>query len=395
MFKRIKLWIRYTTFTLLFISADSFSQEIDPLTYNIVSANTTFGFKLFKELTHQNGKSNIFISPLSISIALVMIYNGATGETERAIAKTLELEGISLEEVNRSYAMLMDRFMNLEDVQLNLANSFWADRQVKFKENFLNDNQKYYDAEITNLDLSRMSSLERINRWIRDKTQGKISKMLAKEDLDAILFIVDTVYFKGVWTVGFSKEHTRDGDFTLLDGRKKSVPMMMSQSDRYTYTRGDDFQAVGLPYGNENVTMYLFLPDEESSLQEFRKKLNRKNWEAWMEQFRREFVRVTLPSLQIANEITLNQTLKAVGMGIAFTSHANFERMCYGPAWIDWVKHNACIDVNEEGTEAAAVTVVKMKRGGLNRIVFDRPFFCAIRDNETGAILFMGSIVEP
>jgi serpin B len=171
---------------------------------------------------------------------------------------------------------------------------------------------------------------------------------------------------------------------------------MVAQSKRFMYYRAENFHAVSLPYGSERISMYLFLPDIDSSLKEFCKNLNAENWEKWMSQFQKQEIVVVLPRFKLEYEVKLNNALKALGMGIAFSPGANFENMCLGSAFIDWVKHKSFVEVNEEGTEASAATIVKMKRGGGPRtIVFNRPFFFAIRDNETGAILFMGSVVDP
>ena len=370
--------------------------ETDSYVSGIVSANTTFGFKLFKELIKPDSTSNIFVSPYSISTALAMTCNGAADETRRAMAETLELQDFSLVRINEENARLRDSLMNPDSgIRLNTANSLWADEGIDFKSNFIKTNNAYYDAKITNLDLTNPASLGIINDWIKEKTEGRIDEIIDSQDLNAILFLINAVYFKGNWTVGFSKEHTQDKDFHLLDGSRKKVPMMMSQSDKYTYFLGEGFQAVGLPYGNERMSLYLFLPDEKSSLQEFLKKLNRDNWESWMPEFRRELVQVTLPRLKLEYDIELNDVLKSLGMGNAFTPEANFEKMCTGSAFIDMVVHNAYVEVNEEGTEAGAATVVKMKQGVRQAVSFDRPFFCAIRDNLTGSILFMGLVVEP
>lgn len=371
-------------------------EDADSLISDIVSANKAFGFKLFKELIKQDSGNNIFVSPLSVSIALTMTYNGAAGETEKAMADTLELQGMDLAQVNKGNAMLVDSLMNSDSgVRLNLANSLWADKHVRFKTGFLNNNKEFYKAEIRNLDLSDPRSLETINLWVKEKTEAKIAEIVDPSDLDAILFLVNAVYFKGAWTVGFSEEYTEERDFTLLDGSTKRIPMMMSQSDQYSYYDGDGFQAVGLPYGNERMSLYLFLPDRDSSLQEFLQNLNKDNWESWMSGFRKELTGVILPHLKLEYGVELIAALKALGMGVAFTGRANFSNMCSGGAFIDEVIHKAFVEVNEEGTEAAAATVVKIKRGGQTVLHFDRPFFCAIRDNVTGAVLFMGFIIEP
>lgn len=280
-------------------------------------------------------------------------------------------------------------------VQLRIANSLWADLDVEFKKSFMKTNTKYNNAEISNLELSDPISLKLINEWIGEKTEGKIKNIVNTSDLDAILFLVNAVYFQGYWSVGFNKKDTQEGNFNLLDGNIKKVPMMYTQSDKYSYYQGEEFQAVELPYRDEKVSLYLFLPDRESNLQEFYKKLNRDNWETWIPEFRKELVRVTLPRFNLEYDILLNAVLKSIGMGIAFTPQANFSKMCKGKAWVDFVRHKSFIDVNEEGTEAAAATVVKMKKGAIKVLSFDRPFFFAIRDKITGVLLFMGSVLEP
>jgi len=374
--------------------SDKDSESIDA---RIVSANTAFGFKLFSELVEQDISKNIFISPSSVAMALAMTYNGAGGETKKAMAKTLELQGMSLQGVNHANAMLMAALKNPDrDVQLDIANSLWARQDVKFNPYFMNRNEDYYGAEITNLDFNATNAIASINDWVSKNTRGKIDKIYDEIDREAILYIINAVYFKGIWTVQFDKKQTKDRAFILLDGSRKELPAMVAQSKHFMYYRAKDFHAVGLPYGSERISMYLFIPDRDSSLKEFYKKLNAENWEEWISQFRKQEIAVVLPRFKLEYEVELNNALEALGMGIAFGRKANFENMCSGDAFIDEVKHKSLVEVNEEGTEAAAVTVVKMKKGGGPRtIVFNRPFFFAIRDNKTGAVLFMGSVIEP
>lgn len=393
---KIKFSTICTIISLFIITVSLFSQQVDPMIPDLVAANSRFGFKLFNEIYNQNSNNNIFFSPLSISLALTMIYNGAAGETERAMAKTLELQGMSLEQINRANHKLLNTLLNLDkNVQLNLANSLWANKHVTFKEKFMRINKEFYGAEITSLDLNDIRSIQRINGWIKQKTKGKIENILDSGDIGAILFLINAIYFKADWTVGFSEDNTRERDFTLLDGSKKAVPMMMSQSSRYKYYQGEDFQAVELPYGNESVSLFLFLPTENSSLPKFQKILNRENWETWMSGFRQDLVIVVLPRFKVEYEITLNKVLTTLGMGIAFNPGANFRMMSNELLFINWIKHKAFLEVNEAGTEAATSTVVKMSRGVSLRLIFDHPFFFAIRDNVTGTILFMGSVVDP
>ena len=363
----------------------------------LVFANTTFGFKLFAELTKPDIDKNIFISPSSIATALTMTYNGTDGETKKAMTKALELKGMRLEEVNKANAELMAMLENADQcVQLEIANSLWADRKIEFKSDFMKRNKDFYGAEITNLDFNEPDAISRINDWISKKTNGKIDEMVNEIDRDAILFLINAIYFKGTWTLAFDKKQTKDRTFILLDGTEKEHPTMVAQSKRFMYYQAEDFQSVSIPYGSERISMYLFLPGMDSSLEEFCNGLNAENWEKWMSQFQKKEIVVVLPRFKLEYEVKLNDALKALGMGIAFGPGANFKNMCSGKAFIDWVKHKSLVEVNEEGTEASAATVMKMKRGARpTTIVFNRPFFFAIGDNETGTMLFMGVVVEP
>jgi len=370
--------------------------DSNPVDAEIVSANTEFGFNLFEKLSGGNPEENIFISPTSIAIALEMTYNGALEETQKAMAEALSLQGMNLQEVNQANAQLMSSLEGLDDVQLDIANSLWARKGEKFKPDFMKRNQEFYKAYIEALDFADPDALSIINDWVKKETGGKIEDMVDELDHSIILLLINAVYFRGTWMAEFNKEATRDGEFTLLDGSKKIVPMMIARSNHYRSCWGDDFRAVALPYGDEKVSMYIFLPAENSNLEEFCKELNAGNWEGWMSEFKKYGeATVSLPKFKMEYEIALNKALVELGMGVAFdSSKANFGGICEGDCWIDEVRHKTSVDVNEEGTEASAATIVKMKRGAPPLIV-NRPFFCAIRDDTTGAMLFMGCIVDP
>jgi serpin B len=369
----------------------------------LVSANSKFGFKLFSQLAKQDPGKNIFVSPSSVAFALAMTYNGAGGETQQAMAKTLELSGLSLDEVNQAYASLRTMLENPDPkVQLAIANSLWARKGIAFKPDFVKRNKDFYQAEVTELDFGKSSATQAINAWVSKNTHGKIDKIIERINPEAILFLINAIYFKGNWSVEFDKEKTQAGVFTLLDGRKKKHPMM-SQSGRYSYYRGNKFQAVSLPYGTGRVSMYIFLPDKDSSLEAFLASLNAENWKTWMSQFRSMKGDILLPRFKLEYEVVLNNALKALGMEVAFNKQrANFGGMCSispdANAYITEVKHKTFVEVNEEGTEAAAATSVGIGITSVVqtfRMVVDRPFLCAIRDNKTGTVLFMGSVVEP
>ena len=362
----------------------------------LISASNTFGFNVFHWLVERNSDENIFISPTSLEIALSMTYNGAGGKTQETMAKVLEIQGMSLNEVNQANAMLMQRLGNLDqDILLDMANSLWAREGEKFKLDFLKRNEEFYGADLRHLDFDDPKAPSVINDWVKEKTQGKIEEIEHEILSGVILYLINAVYFKGRWTVMFDEKYTGERDFTLLDGSKKKVAMMMTESRRFKYLAGKSFDAVGLPYGAGKMSMYIFVPHRGSSLKEFCEELTAGNWDNWMSQFQQPGLTVVMPRFKLEYDVKISDALIALGMGIAFEPDAaDFSGMCSGRIWIDEVKQKTYLEVNEEGTEAAAATSVKMKKGGRPMHV-DRPFFFAIRDNETGAMLFMGSVVEP
>jgi serpin B len=370
----------------------------------LVSANNKFGFKLFSEVAAGSAGKNVLISPSSVALALAMVYNGADGETKQALARALELHQMSLEETNRANQQLKSALEKADaKVQLQIANSLWARKGVSFRPDFLERNREFYGAEVTELDFNDPAAPATINGWVSRNTNGKIERIIDQINRDSILFLVNAIYFKGKWTVEFKKENTKEESFTLSGGSQKKHPMMR-QSGEYDYFAGKDFQAVSLPYGDRRVSMYIFLPAKGSSLAEFQKSLTADNWEKWMEELDNTPGDIVVPRFRVEYEVELNDALQALGMGLAFDhDRANFSKMVMNgeQVAINKVKHKTFAEVNEEGTEAAAatsaevtVTSVQVPRERF-RMVVDRPFFCVIRDNETGAILFMGAINDP
>jgi len=370
----------------------------------IASANATFGFKLFAKILESDPGKNVFASPASVAMALAMVFNGASGETQQAVAKTLEVEGMALEDLNRANAALKAALENADPkVQLFIANSLWARKGVRFTRGFMQRNKEFYAAEVSTLDFGDPEAVPTINAWVSKNTKDKIAKIVESPmDPQLILFLINAVYFKGTWTRPFDKEVTEERPFNLLNGTQKQCPMMQ-QAGMYNYLRGEKFQAVSLPYGQRRLSMYVFLPDKDSSLTEFCRNLTADTWEKWMAQFRRLEGGIVLPRFKVEYETLLNESLKALGMGIALDpSRADFGAMTREPAFISQVKHKTFVEVNEEGTEAAAVTAIGLAMAApptepVERfdMVVDRPFFFAIRDNTTGTVLFMGAIVDP
>ena len=377
-------------------------QPNTPVDSKLVDANTKFGFKLFQEVLKQDSKRNVFVSPTSIAIALSMTYNGASGETQQAMANALELQGMSLDNINQANNTLKASLENADPaVQMSIANSLWARQGISFNPEFIKQNQQFYGAKVTELDFAKPDSSNIINNWVKENTRGKIDNIVGQLKPDDVLFLINAIYFKGNWTKKFDKSQTTERPFNLSNGSQKQHPMM-SQSGKYRYYENETFQAVSLPYGKGRMSLYVFLPSKTTNLNTFQQQLKSENWQQWMNQFRMRQGSVELPRFKFDYDIKLNNALKALGMETAFSNQANFSNMTSASVAINEVKHKTFVEVNEEGTEAAAATSVGMVLTSARmpaeepfQMVVDRPFFCAIRDNQTGTILFMGSIKEP
>ena len=376
------------------IIRDALETIDDPDVSSVASANTRFGFKLLQDLREREPGGNIFISPLSISIALTMTYNGAVGETERAMVEVLEIGGLDRDTVNHSNAALRN---SLEDpdpkVEISIANSIWSRQGIEFNPDFLDRNRLFFGAEVAALDFSAPEATEIINGWVNTNTNGKIEKIVDRISPQTLLFLINAIYFKGNWQDEFDKSMTRPGVFHLPDGREKRVEMMRREGE-YPYFRGANFEATSLRYGDGRLGMYIFLPNRDSNLNKFLGNLNAGNWGDWISQFQDRRHDMMLPRFKLEYEVSLNDTLEALGMGIAFGSGADFSGM--GPSlFISEVRHKTFVEVNEEGTEAAAVTAVVGVKSVPSVFRVDRPFFFAIYDTETETVLFMGVVTEP
>lgn len=327
----------------------------------LIPAYEDFGFQLLSQLTRQEANKNVFISPISVAIALAMAYNGAQGTTKQAIARVLGLEGLSLQEINIANQSLLSIRKNLDDqIQIAFANSLWVEQRILLDDDFVQRLRAVYLSEVANLDFTNPDTAATINHWVAEKTQEKIKELVTQDQIRAAtLVLITAIYFKGIWTKQFDLEQTEELTFTLPDGTLKSHPMMF-QSGQYFYYEQEKFQAVSLPYGNRNISMYIFLPKLSSSIAEFQTLLTTENWRIWMSHFYKMEGDITLPRFKVEYGKKLKDALIALGMGEAFSSHANFEGMGAGDLIISDVIHKAVIEVNEEGSEAAAATAVVM-----------------------------------
>src|SRR5215813_4488259 len=370
---------------------------------SLVAANNRFGFELFNQLQLTDKGKNVFYSPLSVALALSMAYNGAAGETKEAMRRTLKIEGLSLDELNEASAALINSLRSSNPkVELAIANSLWARREAQFREDFLERNRQFFAAEVASLDFGAPSAMTTINNWVSRNTKSKIPSIINQINPDDVMSLINAVYFKGQWENKFNKELTKNKPFYPLSGPQKKIPMM-SQSGDYQYYRdyrGYKFQAVRLFYGAKGASLDLFLPDKDSSINELLKGMSLEKCEQWARSFHQAPGVIKIPRFKMNYESSLNDPLKAVGMGVAFVpGKADFSGMRdQDDLYISEVKHKAIVEVNEEGTMASAATSVGLRPViARHRFTFiaDHPFLMMIRDQRTKALLFMGVVVDP
>ena len=264
------------------------------------------------------------------------------------------------------------------------------------EKDFVERNKRYYSSEVQELDFSDPGASDTINHWIDVATKGKIEKMLDKISTDAVMYLINAIYFKGDWTYQFAEAATRDEDFTLETGSTKKVPMMHME-EQFRHARGNDLGILRLPYGQQKLAMYILLPDEGEDLDAIIGELDDESWNSLESELEVKEVSLAMPKYRMEYGKSLKDVLSTMGMGTAFAPISGFSGI--GPAiYISEVNHKAVIEVNEKGSEAAAVTVVKMEKSAPpERIEFivNRPFFFVIADDRTGCILFMGKVAEP
>lgn len=387
------------------VSPEKNVRELTGVEKTLVEADNSFGLKVFRAVNNDEKDKNVFISPLSISMALGMTLNGADGATREAMQNALELAGLSDQQINENYKSLIDLLTGLDPkVKFQIANSIWYRNDFKFKESFININKQYFYAQVAGLDFGNPNSVKIINGWVEDNTNGKIKKIVDQIEPHIVMFLINAIYFKGIWTYEFDKSQTQNDVFNLPNGSQKTVPLM-TQSREFSYYANDQFQAVDLSYGDELFSMMIILPAPEINVDDFLAALSAENWNQWTGSFSEQDGVLFLPRFKLEYEKLLNDALKSLGMTVAFDQdQADFTRMFDKVGginlFIDKVKHKSFVEVNEEGTEAAAVTSVEI---GLTSVGpgspfvmrVDRPFIFAIRENHSGTILFIGKIIDP
>ncbi len=410
----MKSYISYIIVILISVSSihsceesEPIQKEIPKITLNkkaaeIIEADKEFGFELFREVNILSEEDNIMISPLSVSYALGMTYNGAAGTTLQAFNDVLHFGDLTMQEVNESYKDLMDQLVQLDDqVEFSIANSIWYRLGFQVLSEFIKTNKDYFDAAVKKIDFGDPQTVEVINQWIEDNTNDKIKDMLDYIPADAVMYLINAIYFNAQWKYEFDKGDTYQGDFILSNGTKHQADYMRV-SGNFQYTSNEEFTAVELPYGDSTFSMVVMLPSGETEVSDLVSKLDVTHWDSWFDDSRFTGVQVDLPKFKYEFKKLLNDPLINLGLGVAFTGEADFTRIHpAGNLFISRVIHQTFIDVQEEGTEAAAATIVEISLtsigGGGSPIYFkaDKPFLYLIKENSTGAIVFIGKVGKP
>lgn len=378
------------------------TRDLTPDEGKLVEADNRFGFKLFGEVLQQDHDKNVFVSPLSAAMALAMAYNGAGGETREAMEEALELSGMTQESVNESYRSLIDLLLHQDPkVDFRIANSIWYREGFPVEEEFINTNTTCFDALVNELDFNSTDAADTINDWVDESTNGKIKEIIDSPiDPILVMILINAIYFKATWRYEFEERDTYEGVFTLEDGGTRTCNMMKLEQD-LAYMSTEDFQAVDLPYGDAGFSMTVILPQEGVDIDTVVDRLDQENWSAWLGQLSERPIDLRLPKFKLEYEIEMTKVLEALGMAIAFRpGEADFTGISRsGDLFISKVKHKTFVEVNEEGTEAAAVTSVGVGTTSIGPdtipLHVDRPYIFIIRESATGTILFMGRILEP
>ena len=373
-------------------------QNDTPVAQQIVAADDTFGLALFNAL-NQGASSNVVISPTSIALALQMVYNGAEGSTQQGMSQALQLQGLGALAVDQGNAALQAALIAPDPkVQLTTANSLWMHlSQNAVLPSFVSTNETYYAADIGDLS----GAPDDVNAWVASETNGLISQILPPANYNHVVAVIaNAIYFKGEWTTAFNPNDTAAAPFTLTDGSQVSC-QMMNQTGSFPHLWGADFQAAELPYGQTGrLSMLIILPAVGVDLRSFVASMTREELSTWIAELEPAQVSLGLPRFTATYGSSLVKGLTSLGMGVAFSPlTADFTGLASGPGvYISDVEHEAVVQVDESGTVAAGATTVTITTTiavPTINMTMNRPFFYAIVDGKTGALLFIGTLVDP
>lgn len=408
-------FLAFTTI-LLVASCEKSNSEInkdlpDPIKIDLrsseakmVKSDQQFAFEFFANVFNEEAADkddNFMVSPLSLSMALAMTWNGADAETKQAMQKVLRLDGYSDEEVNEYYKKLREALLKTDpSTKLAIANSIWTNKNVVIDSDFIKVNQDYFNSVVKSVDFADSKTVNELNQWAAENTNNLIDHVIDETDPMALMYLMNAIYFKGVWTSEFDAKNTTKKPFFYMNGKSKNVDMMHQKTD-FNYTENQLLQMVELPYGNQAFSMLVLLPKEGKMLADIISDLQKgDSWTALASGLRKSEVDLYLPKFKTEYSKRLNDALINMGMGIAFDpSRADFSRMSDHDAFISFVDQFTYISTDEVGTEAAAVTVVGIELTSYQpprTVTFNanRPFIYIIQENSTGSILFMGAVKD-
>lgn len=369
----------------------------------IIAADNRFGFELLnKVVVAAESQQNLMISPMSVSLALGMLYNGAEGDTRQQMQDMLHKSGLSPDEVNQSYKELVSGLESHDPkVELSIANAIFYRNDLSVKSDFISTNQNYYSAEVSGLDFSKPEqALQTVNGWVNAKTKGKIDKIISRVDPNDVMYLLNAIYFKGQWTYQFDKALTVNRPFTKSDQSVIQVPTMNIENDFKAFSTAD-FQLLEMPYGGEKFSMLIFLPEPGKTADDVVGQLSADHVNDWISKLSVSKKQVYLPKFEFRFDKSLVEVLKTLGMTDAFDDRkADLSGISDAAQLVvTEVMHKTYIKVDEEGTEAAAVTGITVGYTSVgpqsNIFRVDHPFVFAIREKDTGAILFVGKVVDP
>ena len=374
----------------------------------IVTANSHFAYNILQELVTEEDTDNIFFSPLSLSLALSMTMNGASGTTLEQMKQTLHYGDLALEEINEQNLSLISNLLDIDpSVILGLANSIWIRNGYPVKEDFTRLNAEYYLSETFPDKPFNQETIDEANLWVSDNTGGRITNILKNFSADDVVFLINAIYLAADWKYQFDPEITTQDRFYTNSDEYVYVPFMNCDGIDFTYMNGGNFQAARLPYGNGDLAMYVILPEHGLELNDLIAEQNCTTFETWFSGYEALTLEMqdnssfSLPSFEVSFEKRYNNILENLGMPLAFARAADFSNMAYAPAHpsISYVQQNAWIKTDEQGSEATAATLVMMEDGIMpqecNIFNANRPFLYIIRDDRNGSVLFIGIMNDP
>ena len=368
----------------------------------IVAADNQFGFELFKKVNASvEVPKNTMISPLSVSLALAMLYNGAEGDTKAQMQEMLHKAGLTPDDLNQSYKDLVAGLTSHDPkVELSISNAIYYRNDFNVKNSFITTNQNYYQAEVNGLDFTKEAeTLSTVNGWVNTHTKGKIDKIIEQVKPESVMYLLNAIYFNGEWTYRFDPTHTYDHPFVKEDNTTVQVPMM-SIENPFNYLSNSDFELLEMPYGGGKYSMLIFLPQDGKTINEVISQLNPESLNGWLEQMTEVEKEVYLPKFEFKFDNSLVDELNALGMTDAFNdARANLKGISeQADLVVSEVMHKTYIKVDERGTEAAAVTGITIDVTSVGPDLSfraDHPFVFAIREKDTQAILFIGKVMDP